>query len=99
MKSLEPFGCQNLPLAIQASGSILKYVKRNRKNSIIPITKLTTYSSENHMILDKQTSNNLEVFHGGRDNNQKKDNYQRVDYFHWLIVRINSFSYRKGGFT
>jgi len=23
------------------------------------------------MILDKQTSNNLEVFHGGRDNNQK----------------------------
>ena len=71
VNSLEPFGCQNLPLAIQASGSILKYVKKNRKNSIIPITKLTTYSSENYMILDKQTSNNLEVFHGGRDKNQK----------------------------
>ena len=71
VKSLEPFGCQNLPLAIQASSSILKYVKRNRKNSIIPITKLVTYSSEKYMILDKQTSNNLEVFHGGRDNNQK----------------------------
>ncbi|MQG18773.1 MAG: DNA mismatch repair protein MutS [SAR202 cluster bacterium] len=71
IKSLEPFGCENLPLAIQASGSILKYVKRNRKNSIVPVTKLTTYSAENFMILDKQTSNNLEIFRGGRDNNQK----------------------------
>ena len=64
--SLEPFGCERLPLAIRAAGAIVEYLRRNQKAAAGQLSALHTYSTESYMVLDPQTRRNLELFEGGR---------------------------------
>ncbi|MBE42097.1 MAG: DNA mismatch repair protein MutS [Chloroflexi bacterium] len=64
--SLESFGCDHLPLAIQAAGSILEYLEDHQKDALLGITNLQTYSVNEFMVLDRQTRRNLELFLAGR---------------------------------
>ena len=64
--TLEPFGCQGLPLAVQAAGAILAYLEDTQRGSVRQITSLHTYSADRFMALDPQTRRNLELFQGGR---------------------------------
>ncbi|MDP6072510.1 MAG: DNA mismatch repair protein MutS [SAR202 cluster bacterium] len=64
--SLEAYGCDNLPLAIRASGAIIEYVRRTQKGALGLITSLHTYSTASYMVLDPQTRRNLELYEGGR---------------------------------
>ena len=64
--TLEPFGCQGLPLAVQAAGAILAYLEETQRGSVRQITSLHTYSADRFMALDPQTRRNLELFQGGR---------------------------------
>ena len=64
--SLEPFGCERLPLATRAAGAIVEYLRRNQKGALDQITSLHTYSTGSFMTLDPQTRRNLELFEGGR---------------------------------
>ena len=66
--SLEPFGCDRLPLAVTAAGAIINYLARNQRQSLTQITSLFTYSTSTYMLLDIQTRRNLELFVGGRWN-------------------------------
>ena len=64
--SLEPFGCDKLPLATRAAGAVVHYLESNQKSSLAQVTSLHTYSTESYMVLDPQTRRNLELFEGGR---------------------------------
>lgn len=69
--NLEGFGCENLPLAICASGSVLEYVKETQKKNLTFINSLTTYLITEFMILDATTVRNLELVRNIRDNTSK----------------------------
>jgi DNA mismatch repair protein MutS len=64
--SLEAFGCDKLPLAARAAGAIVDYLEGHQKTALPQITSLYTYHSGAHMVLDPQTTRNLEIFAGGR---------------------------------
>lgn len=64
--SLEPFGCDDLPLATRAAGAVIEYLRRNQKAALGQLKSLHTYSTTSYMTLDTQTRRNLELFEGGR---------------------------------
>ena len=64
--SLEPFGCEGLPLAARAAGAIVDYLSQTQRDSLSELTSLNTYSTASYMTLDRQTRRNLELFEGGR---------------------------------
>ena len=64
--SLEPYGCDGLPLAIRAAGAVIDYLGKNQKAALGQLSSLYTYSTESFMALDPQTRRNLELFEGGR---------------------------------
>ena len=66
VRSLEAFGCEGLPLATQAAGGIVDYLRKNQKGALGQIRLLYTYSTASFMTLDPQTRRNLELFEGGR---------------------------------
>ena len=59
--SLEPFGCEDQPLAAQAAGALLAYLQLTQLNQLRQITTLYTYSTAAFMSLDRQTRRNLEI--------------------------------------
>ena len=64
--SLEGYGCVGLPLAVQAAGALIHYVKETQKQTLPQLSRLATYSTDSFMTLDGQTIRNLELFQGGR---------------------------------
>ena len=64
--TLEPFGCDRLPLAARAAGAILDYLQTTQKTATNQLAILRTYSTRSYMALDPQTRRNLELFAGGR---------------------------------
>ena len=69
--SLEPYGCDRLPLAVRAAGAIVDYLGKNQKAALSQLVSLYTYSTSSFMVLDPQTRRNLELFEGGRWGDQK----------------------------
>jgi len=61
-KSLEGYGCDKLPLAIQAAGVVIRYLEDTNRNALSQITRLATYSTDSFMVIDPQTRRNLELF-------------------------------------
>ncbi len=59
---MDGYGCSNLPLATQAAGAVLYYLKQTQKRVINQITHLSTYSPSSFMALDATTQANLELF-------------------------------------
>lgn len=66
VESLEGFGCAHLPLAVRAAGALVQYVGETQRQALSQLTGLSTYSTEQFMVLDGQTIRNLELFQGGR---------------------------------
>ena len=64
--TLEPFGCDRLPLATRAAGAILDYLQSTQKTAMNQLAHLRAYSTRSYMALDPQTRRNLELFAGGR---------------------------------
>ena len=62
--SLEPYGCENLPLAISAAGAVLSYLQETQRGALTQIQSLSTRQSAETMILDAQTVRTLELFDG-----------------------------------
>ncbi|MBZ4682736.1 MAG: mismatch repair protein MutS [Fusobacteriaceae bacterium] len=60
--SLESFGIDDKPLAIEASGIILKYALELHKYNELPITKLSYENRVEYMELNVATQKNLELF-------------------------------------
>ena len=64
--SLESFGCEGIPLAVEAAGAIVDYLAQTQKAGASRLSNLATYSTAAYMTLDSQTRRNLELFQAGR---------------------------------
>lgn len=65
--SLDGFGCENMPAAISAAGALIYYLNDTQKQEVKHIQSLSTYSLEDHIILDADTQRNLELTRSLRD--------------------------------
>jgi DNA mismatch repair protein MutS len=61
-KTLEAFGCENMPLAIVAASSVLDFVADTQFGAIPQLTSLRTESTNSFMKLDQKALRDLEVF-------------------------------------
>jgi DNA mismatch repair protein MutS len=62
VKTLEAFGCENMPLAVIAASSVLDFVADTQFGAIPQLTSLRTESSSSFMKLDQKALRDLEVF-------------------------------------
>jgi DNA mismatch repair protein MutS len=63
-QSLRGFGCEDLPLAVDAAAMCLDYVAANLPDLVGHITSLSTYSTSHWMSLDAPARRNLELTEG-----------------------------------
>ncbi len=61
VRTLQGFGCDGKPLAIQAAGAALAYLRETQQGLLPQITGLSTYAVEQFMSLDAATWRNLEI--------------------------------------
>ncbi len=59
--SLDGFGLSGLPLAVRAAGVILQYLRDTQPAALQLLTRLSTYSLGEFMVLDASTRRNLEL--------------------------------------
>jgi len=59
--SLEGFGMDGKPLAVQAAGAIIDYLSETQPAALSLLTSLSTYSLDEYMVLDAATRRNLEL--------------------------------------
>lgn len=61
-RALSPFGLQRWPLAATAAGAILSYLNETQSMAADQLVRLTSYRTENFMMLDARTFRSLEIF-------------------------------------
>ncbi len=59
--SLRGFGCEGLPLAIEAAAGLLRYLRAHQEAAARHLRTLSTWSTEDHMALDANTRRHLEL--------------------------------------
>jgi DNA mismatch repair protein MutS len=69
VKSLDGFGCRQMPAAVAAAGAIVHYLKHQLRRKIDHLTSLRCDAPADHLLLDSATQANLELVqsHGPRD--------------------------------
>ncbi|MHA1441651.1 MAG: DNA mismatch repair protein MutS [Candidatus Heimdallarchaeota archaeon] len=70
-KTLEGFGCEDKPLAVQAAGSLLDYLMETQKSELDNIRMMSLYSTKGFMIIDQTSFRSLELNKNVRDNTSK----------------------------
>ncbi len=76
VKSLAPFGCENMPHGIIAAGALVHYLMTTQKVHPEHIKEIITYHLGDYMFLDESTSGNLELFRTMRRQTLKGSLYQ-----------------------
>jgi DNA mismatch repair protein MutS len=61
VKSLDGFGCAQMPQAIAAAGAIIHYLKHQLRRNIDHVTALRCDALSDHVLLDAATQTNLEL--------------------------------------
>jgi DNA mismatch repair protein MutS len=61
VKSLDGFGCAQMPQAIAAAGAIVHYLKHQLRRNIDHVTALRSDAPSDHVLLDAATQTNLEL--------------------------------------
>lgn len=61
VSTLEGFGLETMPLAIQTSGVIIQYLEQTQPSAIGMLKGLSTYNTSEFMMLDSATRRNLEI--------------------------------------
>ncbi len=67
VSTLEGFGCENIPLAIQAAGIILEYLERTQAAAVPRFAGISVYFAGDQLVLDNNTRKNLELTETLRD--------------------------------
>src|SRR6266850_2248764 len=69
VKSLDGFGCSQMPQAVAAAGAIVHYLKHQLRRKIDHLTSLRCDAPTDHVLLDSATQANLELVEsrGARD--------------------------------
>ncbi len=58
---LAGYGLEGMPLAVRAAGGIIHYLKETQAAALALLTRLSTYSTADFMVLDAATRHNLEL--------------------------------------
>jgi len=61
VKSLDGFGCGQMPQAVAAAGAIVHYLKHQLRRKIDHLSSLRCDAPTDHVLLDAATQNNLEL--------------------------------------
>jgi DNA mismatch repair protein MutS len=61
VKSLEGFGCQNMPLATGAAGGVVSYLRQTQKRLLPHISRLYVHRRALYMEIDEDSLANLEI--------------------------------------
>ncbi|MFQ6098521.1 MAG: DNA mismatch repair protein MutS, partial [Armatimonadota bacterium] len=61
VSSLRGYGCEDMPAAVAAAGHVLDYLRENHLEAVSHLTGITTYSTNDYMVLDEPTRRNLEL--------------------------------------
>ncbi len=61
VRSLEGFGCEDLPLAIGAAGALLDYAKKTQGQSLAHVNAMRAERAEDYVRMDAATRRNLEL--------------------------------------
>src|ERR1051325_776385 len=61
VKSLDGFGCSQMPAAVAAAGAIVHYLKHQLRRKIDHLTSLRCDAPTDHVLLDSATQANLEL--------------------------------------
>jgi DNA mismatch repair protein MutS len=67
VSTLEGFGCHESPLAVGAAGAVLEYLERTQAKEMPKFNGISTYSVDEHLVLDENARRNLEVVETVRD--------------------------------
>jgi DNA mismatch repair protein MutS len=67
VSTLRGFGCEGMPLAVEAAGLLLRYLQQTQKTTVGQIRSMSTYSLDAYMLLDAATRRNLELAASLRD--------------------------------
>ncbi len=59
--NLEGFGCQEMTAGLGAAGALLCYIKETQKQTVGHLHKIQTYSLDDHLVVDQQSRQNLEI--------------------------------------
>lgn len=65
--TLEGFGCEEMPLALGAAGAVLEYLERTQSKEMPKFTGISTYSVDEHLVVDDNARRNLEITETVRD--------------------------------
>jgi len=69
--TLAGYGCEDLPLATQAAGVLVQYLREHAQAALEHMDRLATYSTDAFMALDVSTRRNLELVETLRDRSLK----------------------------
>jgi DNA mismatch repair protein MutS len=69
IKSLDGFGCGQMPAAVAAAGAIVHYLKHQLRRKIDHITSLRCDAPAEYVLLDSATQTNLELVESRTDRN------------------------------
>ena len=79
-KTLEAFGCENMPLAVVAASSILDFVADTQFGAIPQLTSLRTESNNSYMKLDQKALRDLEIFTSSNGKNEAPTLYRTLNF-------------------
>ena len=82
-KTLEGFGLEKLPFAIQAAGTLLAYLKDTQQSEMNYLRKIKIYRTNESMLLDDATIRNLELFFTSHDHSFEGS-------LNWVLDKTNT---------
>ncbi|MDI3534121.1 MAG: mismatch repair protein MutS [Thermosediminibacterales bacterium] len=69
--NLEGYGCENKKKAVISAGALLEYLEQTQKISLKNLSTLSTYNSNDYMVIDLATKRNLELTKKYSDDTKK----------------------------
>lgn len=79
VRSLEGFGCAELPYAIGAAGAILRFLERTNPALLATLEAVRTYHPDTYLVLDPATRRNLELTRSARSGQAEHSLVAAVD--------------------
>jgi len=70
-KTLEPYGLEDHPASISASGALIQYLKDTQLDEMPPLDEPAYYEKSDYLLLDESTIKNLELLNNIRGNNEQ----------------------------
>lgn len=61
VRSLDGFGCRDLPQVVAAAGALIRYLKETQRRSLAHINRLSILTAADYLLMDPQTQRTLEV--------------------------------------